>query len=94
MTGHDAVTLTLFDGSMHIIHSVTNNPSWNGSSITTQALSDAVRAIFVRSESETIQDMDDNHISGMAPYDSMGSLVWIHESVIPSGRVIDMIDVF
>lgn len=94
MTGHDAVALTLFDGSMHIIHNVTNDPSWNGSSITTQALSDAVRAIFVRSESETIQDMDDNHISGMAPYGSMGSLVWLHESVIPSGRVIDMIDVF
>ncbi|KAG7450657.1 uncharacterized protein BT62DRAFT_984993 [Guyanagaster necrorhizus] len=80
VSGHDAVALTLFDGSIHIIHDVTNNPSWDGSSLTTQALSDAVRAIFVRSESETIQNMDDNHISGMVPYDSMGSLIWIHEA--------------
>ncbi|KAF8917721.1 transcription factor IIIC subunit delta N-term-domain-containing protein [Mucidula mucida] len=63
---YDSLTVTLFDGSVHVIYDITVSP--------------AVRAAFVRCENQGIMDIDDNRISGAVSYDMLGNVAWIHEA--------------
>ncbi len=80
---YDSLTVTLFDGSVHVIYDITVSPSWTSSnpdnSFSTTNLSRAVRAAFVRCENQGIMDIDDNRISGAVSYDMLGNVAWIHE---------------
>ncbi|KAJ6498553.1 putative zinc-finger of transcription factor IIIC complex-domain-containing protein [Mycena vitilis] len=84
----DALMICLFDGSFHIIHNVSVDPSWTPSNpdddITTQKLSIAARSLFTRVESGTVDSELENRISGMASYDGSATVTWIHEACRPA----------
>lgn len=73
----------LFDGSFHVIHNVSLDPSWTPSdpdnNITTENLSVAARSIFTRVEPGTVDAELVNRISGMASYDGSATVTWVHE---------------
>ncbi|KAJ7498004.1 transcription factor IIIC subunit delta N-term-domain-containing protein [Mycena galericulata] len=85
----DALLVSLFDGSVHVIHSVIKEPVLSGESrsssdLTTGALSGLLRSTFIRTESQKITDRDVNRVSGMIPYDDFSVALWVQESAQPS----------
>ncbi|KAF5339838.1 hypothetical protein D9611_009127 [Ephemerocybe angulata] len=84
----DTLTLSLFDGSIHVIHQVTSNPQWTPPTVdtswTSSKLSRTCRSIFNKVESGAIDDKVMNRISGFCSYDNSSSFVWAHESSVPS----------
>ncbi|KAJ7097604.1 putative zinc-finger of transcription factor IIIC complex-domain-containing protein [Mycena epipterygia] len=88
MRRRDALMFCLFDGSFHVIHNISLDPSWTPSNpsnnITTENLSVAARSIFTRVEPGTV-DLDlVNRISGMASYDGSATVTWVHEACRPA----------
>ncbi|KAJ7182836.1 putative zinc-finger of transcription factor IIIC complex-domain-containing protein [Mycena crocata] len=83
----DALVISLFDGSFHIIHDLARDPSWAPSdpsdAVTTENLSLAARSIFTRVEPGTVDVDLVNRLSGMAPYDGCGTVIWVHEACRP-----------
>jgi general transcription factor 3C protein 4 len=81
----DALILALFDGSFHVIHNLSVEPSWNPSvandTLTSAELSRASRELFAKVTPAGISRMDVNRIGGMVSYDSQSTLVWIYERV-------------
>ncbi|TEB30888.1 hypothetical protein FA13DRAFT_1754967 [Coprinellus micaceus] len=84
----DVLTVSLFDGSIHVVGGVTQNPRWNkeveGSSWTSAQLSQRCRSIFKKVESGPIDDRVMNRMNGLTSYDGGSSFVWAHESSVPS----------
>lgn len=81
----DLLTVSLFDGSIHVVGAVSQDPQWNeASSWTSRHISETCRSIFKKVESGPIDDRVMNKINGFASYDSSSSFVWAHESSIPS----------
>ena len=92
---HDILIITFSDGSFHAIHGFSVEPSWIPSSsvpsspmegtsaITSEALTQASRAFFVRASPDAgLSHADVNQTSGSVPYDSCSALTWIYECVI------------
>jgi len=81
----DALILALFDGSFHVIHNLSVEPSWCSSladdTLTSAELSRTSRELFAKMTPAGITDMDVNRISGMESYDLQSTLVWIYEQV-------------
>jgi general transcription factor 3C protein 4 len=87
----DALVVSLFDGSFHVISNLSANPqlvaSNTSESLTTEGLSLQARTAFTRVEtrearlSTAITRYDANRISGMTSYDHGGTFAWIHEYV-------------
>lgn len=81
----DALVLCLFDGSFHVIHGISIDPSYFPSSpsspLTGTNLSATVRSIFSQVEMGDIRSTDVNRTSGMMPYDNSSTVVWVHEYV-------------
>lgn len=81
----DALILALFDGSFHVIHNLSVEPSWRPSladdTLTSAELSRTSRELFAKMTPAGISHMDVNKISGMESYDSQSTLVWIYEQV-------------
>ncbi|KAJ7916764.1 putative zinc-finger of transcription factor IIIC complex-domain-containing protein [Mycena leptocephala] len=84
----DALMFCLFDGSFHIIHNLSLDPSWTPSNpennLTTQNLSIVARSIFTRVEPGTVDAELENRISGMASYDGSATVTWVHEACRPA----------
>ncbi|OJA09194.1 hypothetical protein AZE42_00702 [Rhizopogon vesiculosus] len=80
----DVLILALFDGSFHVIHNLSVEPTWSplyaDDTLTSTELSRASRALFAK-VTPGISRMDVNRISGMISYDSQSTLVWIYEQV-------------
>lgn len=83
----DALILSLFDGSFHVIHNMTMDPTWTpplaGDILSSAELSRASRALFAKVTPAGISYLDVNKIGGMASYDSQSSIIWIYEAVRP-----------
>lgn len=79
----DALILSLFDGSLHVIHNMTMEPTWSpplaGDTLTSAELSRISRTLFAKVTPAGISYLDVNKIGGMASYDSQSSLIWIYE---------------
>ncbi|KAJ7308537.1 transcription factor IIIC subunit delta N-term-domain-containing protein [Mycena albidolilacea] len=86
----DALFVSLFDGSVHVINSLSEEPKLSNASQTlgdqtSEGLSDILRSTFVRSEKAKISKRDMNRVSGMIPCDDHYSVaVWVQESAQPS----------
>ncbi|KAF4568389.1 hypothetical protein EYR36_010400 [Pleurotus pulmonarius] len=83
----DVLLISLFDGSIHVIHNITRGPTWDppsndNTNLTTEHISKLVRSIFEAHEpNSTFEDV--GRIGGMSCYDS-SAVVWVHESCRPS----------
>lgn len=79
----DVLVLSLFDGSFHVLHNVSSDPSWTSTipnySLTSEKLSAASRSVFSEVEQGEISYSDVNRICGMIPYDSSATILWVHE---------------
>jgi hypothetical protein len=80
----DALFVSLFDGSIHVINSLTvepklSNVSRDVSDQTSEGLSGILRSTFVRSEKAKVSKRDVNRVSGMIPYDDYSVAVWVQE---------------
>ncbi|KAJ7881179.1 transcription factor IIIC subunit delta N-term-domain-containing protein [Mycena leptocephala] len=85
----DALFVSLFDGSIHVINSLTvepklSNVSRDVSDQTSEGLSGILRSTFVRSEKAKVSKRDVNRVSGMIPYDDYSVAVWVQESAQPA----------
>ncbi|KAH9943814.1 transcription factor IIIC subunit delta N-term-domain-containing protein [Amylocystis lapponica] len=87
----DVLVVSLSDGSFHVVHTVSTEPSLAplGSPPpahvpTSEAVSAVGRSVFLKVESEDLQFKDVNHINGMASYDDHAAFVWIHEASRPT----------
>ncbi|KAJ7653018.1 hypothetical protein B0H17DRAFT_1101093 [Mycena rosella] len=75
----DAPPVYLFDGSIHAIQSLTEEPrlanlgAWR-----------ILRSAFTRTEKEKVSKLDVNRISGLIPYDESSVVLWVQESDQPS----------
>lgn len=96
MRHKDAVLLSLFDGSFHVIYNISTEPTLKADASNTDAsfsserLSAISRSVFVQCEGEALGALVDdskmknvvNRIGGMTPYSSESPIItWIHESV-------------
>ncbi|KAF4586205.1 hypothetical protein EYR38_010479 [Pleurotus pulmonarius] len=83
----DILLISLFDGSIHVVHNITRGPTWgpptnDNTNLTTEHTSKLVRSIFEAYEpNSTFEDV--GRIGGMSCYDS-SAVVWVHESCRPS----------
>jgi hypothetical protein len=81
----DALFVSLFDGSVHVINSLSEEPKLSNASQTlgdqtSEGLSDILRSTFVRSEKAKISKRDMNRVTGMIPCDDHYSVaVWVQE---------------
>ncbi len=80
----DISVISLSDGSFHVIHSLSANPSLvppPSEGVSSETLSAASRALFARAEPEkaTLKDVD--RINGMTSYDGRSTFVWTYEWV-------------
>lgn len=82
----DALIISLFDGSVHVIHSLTQEPRLpqNLGELTGLGLSRILRSAFARTEREKVSNLDVNRISGMIPYDGSSVVMWVQESSQPA----------
>ncbi|KAJ6568281.1 transcription factor IIIC subunit delta N-term-domain-containing protein [Mycena vulgaris] len=84
----DALLVSLFDGSIHVIHSLTEEPELANAprslgALTSQGLSRILRSTFARTEREKVSKLDVNLVSGLIPYDD-SVVMWVQESTQPS----------
>ncbi|KAJ6482521.1 putative zinc-finger of transcription factor IIIC complex-domain-containing protein [Mycena sanguinolenta] len=83
----DAMMICLYDGSFHVVHNVSSDPSWTPSSlddpISTQKLSITARSLFTRVEPGVVDRELENRISAMTPYDGSATVTWLHEADRP-----------
>jgi general transcription factor 3C polypeptide 4 len=81
----DALVICLFDGSFHVIHGISIDPSYFPSSpsspLTGANLSATARSIFSQVEIGDVRSTDVNRTSGMISYDNSSTVVWVHEYV-------------
>ncbi|KAJ7779200.1 putative zinc-finger of transcription factor IIIC complex-domain-containing protein [Mycena metata] len=84
----DALMICVSDGSFHILHDLSLDPSWAPSNpevaITTQNLSIAARSIFTRVEPGPVDAEVENRISAMTSYDESATVIWVHEACRPA----------
>ena len=101
----DALLITLFDGSFHVICDLCHNPRWASTStiqnfsneidyesLTSENLSKISRSIFVKAEKGNIDRRDMVKINGVTSYDDASCFSWVYECVItiPSKKIFDM----
>ncbi|RDB16625.1 hypothetical protein Hypma_002848 [Hypsizygus marmoreus] len=83
----DILILTLFDGSFHVLHNFsvepTMSPTANETPVTGKRLSRAIRSAFVQSERD-VDFTDVNRITGITSYDGSAAFIWIQEASRPS----------
>ncbi|KAJ7132371.1 transcription factor IIIC subunit delta N-term-domain-containing protein [Mycena epipterygia] len=84
----DALLVSLFDGSIHVIYALKQEPSLEDVSqslggLTSGGLSTILRSAFVRTERQKVSKRDVNRISGMIPYDA-SVVLWAQESAQPA----------
>ncbi|KAJ7230497.1 transcription factor IIIC subunit delta N-term-domain-containing protein, partial [Mycena pura] len=87
--GADALLVSLFDGSIHVIDSLTREPklanvSQHPGDLTSGALSCLLRSAFARTERAKVSRLDVNRVSGLTPFDDSSVVLWVQESAQPS----------
>ncbi|PCH44432.1 hypothetical protein WOLCODRAFT_105111 [Wolfiporia cocos MD-104 SS10] len=84
----DALVVSLTDGSFHVIHSISTEPSAVPSpfsaDLTSEQLSLSSRSAFAEAEPENVTPKDVQRIYGMTSYDHHATYVWLHEAVQPT----------
>ncbi|KAJ7233033.1 transcription factor IIIC subunit delta N-term-domain-containing protein [Mycena rebaudengoi] len=85
----DTLLVSLFDGSIHVIQSLTKEPrlvdaSQSLGDISSQTLSDISRSTFAYAERCEVSKRDMNRVSGMIPFDSSAVVLWAQQSAQPS----------
>ncbi|KAK7031634.1 transcription factor IIIC subunit delta N-term-domain-containing protein [Favolaschia claudopus] len=88
----DALFVSLFDGSIHVINSVSAEPKLSDASMnldgniqTSPALSSLLRSVFVGSTKTKISNSDMSRVSGMIPCDERYSVAaWVYEWAQPA----------
>ncbi|KAF8166560.1 transcription factor IIIC subunit delta N-term-domain-containing protein [Mycena galopus ATCC 62051] len=83
----DTLFVSLFDGSIHAIDSLKDEPklSQNCGEQTSEGLSAILRSTFVCSEKSKVSKSNVNRVSGMIPCDDDYSVaVWVQESAQPA----------
>ncbi|KAJ7240849.1 putative zinc-finger of transcription factor IIIC complex-domain-containing protein [Mycena haematopus] len=84
----DALLICLYDGSFHVVHNVSSDPSWTPTSlddpVSTQKLSITARSIFTRVEPGVVDPQLENRISAMMSYDGSATVTWVHEAGRPA----------
>lgn len=80
---HDALLVSLFDGSFHMIHRISTSPSIGTPDdiLSSEELTRRVRTVFAVSECK-VNAADSNRTSCILDYDGSGSIGWLHECVI------------
>ena len=93
----DALVISLFDGSFHVIRNLFHEPAWSTSTVdgsdgmgvadsstfTSEGLSAISRAAFTQAERSDVRFTDVNRINGMLAHDDVsGTVMWLHEYVI------------
>ncbi|KAF8884432.1 putative zinc-finger of transcription factor IIIC complex-domain-containing protein, partial [Gymnopilus junonius] len=92
---HDKLIITLFDGSFHVIRTLSFDPTWatravagnglpNQEQLTSEALSGVSRNVFVKTEKEGMDSGDTLRINGALGYDDDKCFMWVYESARPS----------
>lgn len=87
----DAVVLSLFDGSFHVIYSVSSSPTVTLPTEATEQdrlapgnLSSMARKVFVQVEGDALPHIEMNRISGMVSFAGFPIVCWTHERSLPS----------
>jgi len=87
----DAVVLSLFDGSFHVIYSVSSFPTVTQpieaaeqDKLTSSNLSSMSRKVFVQVEGGTVPHVEMNRISGMVSFAGFPIVCWTHERSVSS----------
>jgi general transcription factor 3C protein 4 len=77
----DALIFTLSDGSFHVAHNISAEPSWISRDypMTSDRLLAVARGIFAQLEPGAHRVQEVNRISGMAAYDNSGIVTWTYE---------------
>ena len=82
----DAVVLSLFDGSFHVIYSVSSSPTVTQPTeaseqdkFTSSNLSSKSRKVFVQVERGAAPPVEMNRISGMVSFAGFPIVCWMHE---------------
>jgi general transcription factor 3C protein 4 len=82
----DAVVLSLFDGSFHVIYSVSSSPTvtppteaTEQDSLASSNLSSMARKVFAQVEGDALPYVEMNRISGMVSFAGFPIVCWTHE---------------
>lgn len=79
----DALIVSVSEGSIHVIHGLSDNPSYfppdHSGPLTNENLSATLRAHFIRAEAKEMQKTDVNRIGGLTSYDGYSTMIWVHE---------------
>ncbi|KAK0457870.1 transcription factor IIIC subunit delta N-term-domain-containing protein [Desarmillaria tabescens] len=88
---NDVLLVSLFDGTMRVIHKFFVDPEWapeSPSLVSSQCMSEAVRRIFVGTvegiEQEEVTNSDVNLTSGLISFDGATTLLWTQQSFRPA----------
>jgi general transcription factor 3C polypeptide 4 len=83
---HDAIVLSLFDGTLHVLHDISSSPtvrpsmrSTEQSGFSSSDLSSVSRRIFIQIEGGAIPQEEMNRINGMASFGGFPIVCWAHE---------------
>ncbi|KAF8591852.1 hypothetical protein K439DRAFT_1536430 [Ramaria rubella] len=81
---HDALQISLYDGSFHTIHSISSSPTLVPFSkeLITDDLTSQVRAVFSIAQGK-VNFSDACRMAGVLDYDSAGTVGWLHEKDNP-----------
>jgi len=86
----DKVVLAFLDGSFHVIHNVSSDPSWpspisdGGAALDSQSMSTRARGVLGRESAGSATWMDVGRTYGMTSYDGAGTFAWVYEKLRPS----------
>jgi len=75
----DILTVTLTDGSFHVVHNISSDPSWSGGRVNSYQISKTVRSAFVGSLNCDVDLVDMNKITGVCSFDNRSTVVWAQE---------------
>lgn len=82
----DAVVLSLYDGSFHVIYSVSSSPTVTPpteaseqDTLAPSNLSLMAQKVFVQVEGNTLPHVEMNRISGMVSFAGFPVVCWTHE---------------
>ena len=91
LENQDALVITLFDGSFHVIRDLSRDPQWTSISdiqshddevdygtLTSENLSKVSRTLFVKAEKGNVDRRDMVRINGVAPYDDVSCFLWMY----------------
>jgi hypothetical protein len=79
---HDALVMSLIDGSFHVIYNISSAPTIEppvGSTQQPSDLSSISRGVFIQVEGGTISRAEMNRINGMVSFAGFPTVSWAHE---------------